>query len=110
MARFRFIRHRDVLTFNYQDSPEFWYARYNMMFPANFLHNRISAHYIEINHIFAIEMIKKYQVVRREVLAERDTHSDFEKRTTYATNPNYIFEPMNPDDDEIQRMKDDGQF
>lgn len=59
-ARFRFIRVRDTLYFNTQDNPEFWYARYNMMFPPSFLHNRISAHYIEINHIFAIEMMKKY--------------------------------------------------
>jgi hypothetical protein len=64
MARWRFIRSRDVLYFNQQDQPEFWYARYNMMFPPNFLHNRISAHYIEINHIFSIEMMKKYQITR----------------------------------------------
>ena len=60
MARFRFIRARDVMEFNRQDNPEFWYARYNMMFPPSFLHNRISAHYIEINHIFAVEMMRKY--------------------------------------------------
>ena len=46
-----------------------------MMFPPNFLHNRISAHYIEINHIFAVEMIKKYQVARKEIIAERDAES-----------------------------------
>lgn len=76
ISRFRFIRIRDTLMFNSQDNPEFWYARYNMMFPPNFLHNRISAHYIEINHIFAIEMMKRYQVARKEVLAERERHSD----------------------------------
>lgn len=81
-----------------------------MMFPPNFLHNRISAHYIEINHIFAVEMIKKYQVARKEIIAERDTHSDLEKRTMYATNANYIYEPLPKDDDRIQRMKDDGEF
>ena len=46
-----------------------------MMFPPNFLHNRISTHYIEINHIFAVEMIKKYQVARKEIIAERDAES-----------------------------------
>lgn len=106
-ARFRFQRKRDALTFNAQDSPEFWFARYNMMFPPSFLHDRISAHYIEINHIFAIEMMKKYQAARRQVLAERDTHSDEVKRTKYVTNPNYVYEPFgSKDDDKIQRMKD----
>ena len=70
--RFRFIRARDTWNFNYQDSPEFWYFRYNMIFPASILHTRISAHYIEINHIFTTEMIKKYILARKEVLAERD--------------------------------------
>lgn len=110
IARFRFIRIRDTLTFNHQDNPEFWYQRYNMLFPPNFLHNRISAHYIEINHIFSIEMMKKYQVVRKEILAEREKASDLEKRTRYITNPNYIYEPLGPDDDKLKRLKDDGLF
>ena len=110
-SRFRFIRARDVLFFNAQDNPEFWYARYNMMFPPSFLHNRLSAHYIEINHIFAIEMMKKYQHARREIIADRETHSDEVKRTLYATNPNYVYEPFgSKDDDRIKRMKDDGLF
>jgi hypothetical protein len=110
VSRFRFTRIRDTLTFNAQDNPEFWYARYNLMFPPSFLHNRISAHYIEINHIFAIEMLKKYQLARKEILAGREKHSDFEKRTMYITNPNYVYEPMGPDDDKIKRLKDDGEF
>ena len=110
-SRFRFQRSRDVYFFNAQDNPEFWYSRYNMMFPPNFLHNRISAHYIEINHIFAIEMMKKYQGARVKILAERDTHSDEAKRTLYATNPNYVYEPFgSKDDDRIKRMKDDKLF
>ena len=60
VGTFRFIRMRDFVVFNIQDNPEFWYARYNLMFPPAFLHQRISAHYIEINHIFMIEMLKKY--------------------------------------------------
>ena len=110
ISRFRFIRARDVMFFNYQDSPEFWFSRYNMMFPPNFLHNRISAHYIEINHIFAVEMIKKYQGARREILADRDQCTDAERRTRYITNSNYICEPLGRDDDRIQRMKDEGTF
>ena len=81
-----------------------------MMFPPNFLHNRLSAHYIEINHIFAVEMIKKYQVARREILAERDAATAEERANKYATNSNYVWEPLGKDDDKIQRMKDDGLF
>jgi hypothetical protein len=110
VSRFRFIRARDVLQFNHQDNPEFWYQRYNMMFPPNFLHNRISAHYIEINHIFAIEMMKRYQVARKEILAERERQPEEVRRTKYITNPNYVYEPMGPDDDKIKRLKDDGLF
>lgn len=110
LARFQFERAKDVLTFNYQDQPEFWFARYNLMFPPSFLHNRLSAHYIEINHIFCVEMMRKYQVARREIIAEREQHSDEERRTRYASNPNYIYEPLGPDDDRIKRAKDDGRF
>ena len=95
---------------NTQDNPEFWYSRYNMMFPPNFLHNRISAHYIEINHIFAIEMLKRYQVARKEILAEREKCSDLVKRTKYITNPSYVYEPLGADDDKLKRLKDDDQF
>ena len=111
LSRFRFMRSRDIYFFNAQDNPEFWFHRYNMMFPPNFLHNRLSAHYIEINHIFGIEMMKKYQIARQNVLAERDMHSDEVKRTKYATNPNYVYEPFGSRDaDAIQRMKDQNTF
>ena len=110
LAKFRFIRHRDVLTFHQQDRPEFWYARYGMMFPPNYLQNRLSAHYIEINHIFAVEMFKKYHFARREVLAERDACTQEERATKYALNPNYVWEPLGRDDDKIQRSKDDNLF
>ena len=110
IARFRFIRARDVIYMNAQDNPEFWFGRYNMMFPPSFLHNRVSAHYIEINHIFAIEMMKRYQVARKEILTERERHSDFDRRTKYITNANYVFEPLGADDDKIKRLKDDGLF
>lgn len=80
------------------------------MFPPSFLHNRLSAHYIEINHIFAIEMMKKYQIARREVLAEREKYGDQEKRTRYATNSSYVYEPLGQDDDKLRRLKDDHLF
>ncbi len=110
LARFRFNRTRDIIYMNAQDNPEFWFTRYNMMFPPSFLHNRISAHYIEINHIFAVEMLKRYQVARKEILDEREKHSDYDKRTLYITNPNYVYEPLGPDDDKLKRLKDDGLF
>jgi hypothetical protein len=110
ISRFRFIRARDVLHFNHQDNPEFWYQRYNMMFPPNFLHNRISAHYIEINHIFAIEMMKRYQSARKEILADRERQGDEVKHTKYITNSNYVYEPLGADDDKLRRLKSDGLF
>ena len=81
-----------------------------MMFPPNFLHNRVSAHYIEINHIFAFEMIRKYQVERKQVLAERELASDKEKRTRYITNPNYVYEPLGPDAVGMTSLKESGNF
>jgi hypothetical protein len=80
------------------------------MFPPSFLHNRLSAHYIEINHIFSIEMMKKYQHVRKDVLADRERYSDEEKRTKYILNENYIYEPLGQDDGKIQRLKAEGLF
>ena len=81
-----------------------------MMFPPSFLHNRVSAHYIEINNIFFTEMLKKYIVARKEILNERDAASEEEQRTRYATNSNYIFEPLKVDTTTIRRLRDDGHF
>jgi len=110
VSRFRWIRARDAIVFNSQDSPEFWYTRYNMIFPASFLHNRLSAHYIEINHIFFIEMMKRYQRARAETLEEREACTEKERRTRYVMNPNYVYEPMGPDSPHMQRIKSDGSF
>ena len=107
-GRFRFIRQRDVLTFNAQDQPEFWYARYGMMFPPSFLHNRLSAHYIEINHIFFIEMMKKYIPIRKELIDEREKCTPEERVTRYALNSNYVYEPLGADSSKMQRIKDLG--
>ena len=72
MSRCKLGAQRDVWAFNEQDGANFWFSRYNMMFPPSFLHNRLSAHYIEINNIFFCEMMKKYIVARKDILAERD--------------------------------------
>ena len=110
LSRCRFEKARDAYIFNAQDGVEFWFDRYNMMFPPSFLHNRLSAHYIEINNIFFTEMLKKYVVARREVLSERDTHSLEVQWTKYATNPNYVFEGLKNDTPAIARLKADNEF
>ena len=110
VCRFRFIRIRDTLMLNQQDNPEFWYARYNMMFPPSFLHNRLSAHYIEINHIFAVEMMKKYNKTRREILSDREQCSMEERMTRYITNPDYVYEAFPKDADSIKRLKQENLF
>ena len=107
-ARLRFSKSRDQYKFNAQDGVEFWFDRYNMMFPPSFLHNRLSAHYIEINNIFFNEMLRKYIVARKEILAERDECSQEEHWTKYITNPNYIYEPLTKDTDTIKRLRADG--
>ena len=107
-SRFRFIRSREVMNFNAQDQPEFWFARYGMMFPPSFLHNRLSAHFIEINHIYCIEMMKKYIMARKEIIDEREGCSPEERLTRYSTNANFVYEPMGPDDSKIRRIKDLG--
>jgi hypothetical protein len=46
-----------------------------------------------------------------KVLAERETHSEEERRTKYVTNPNYVYEPFScRDDDKITRMKAEKMF
>ena len=110
ISTFRFIRPQDVLRFNAQDQPEFWYARYNMIFPPSFLHNRLSAHFIEINHIYAVEMLRRYQGARREILAERELCTPEERLTRYACNPNYVYEPLGADDEAMHRLKATGDF
>ena len=72
-----------------------------MIFPPQLLHNRTSAHYLEINHIFMIEMLKKYHSARAQIVAERNACSDQEKKTRYITNKNYVYEKMGPDPIEL---------
>ena len=95
---------------NTQDGVEFWYDRYNMMFPPNFLHNRLSAHYIEINSIFFYEMLRKYIGARKDLLEEREACSDEVKRTRYCTNTNYVYEALRNDTPSIARIKAAGEF
>ena len=109
-ARCRFTKTREATNFNAQDGVEFWFDRYNMMFPPNFLQQRVSAHFIEINNIYFTEMLKKYIVARKEILAERDLCSQEEQRTKYIMNPIYIYEAFGKDTDAILRSRADGSF
>ncbi len=97
LNRLRLHRSRDVFTFNNEDGAEFWYKAMEMLFPPSYLNNKISAHYIEINQIYTTEMFKRYRKAREEILAERETLSDKEKRTRFITNSNYVYEPLGQD-------------
>uniref|UniRef100_A0A7S3ITY3 Uncharacterized protein n=1 Tax=Strombidium inclinatum TaxID=197538 RepID=A0A7S3ITY3_9SPIT len=110
VARTKFDKGRDQYTFNAQDGVEFWFERYNMMFPPNYLHTRLSAHYIEINNIFFCEMVKKYMVARKEIIADRERSPVEERMTKYITNPNYIYEPLANEAAAIVEMKHKGDF
>ena len=55
-------------------------------------------------------MMKKYIVARKDLLAERDTHTAEEQRTRYANNASYVYEPFQNETLAIRRLKDDGQF
>ncbi len=81
-----------------------------MIFPHNVLHTRLSAHYIEINHIFTVEMFKKYRKVRQQVITEREGHSQKDRMTKYITNPNYIYEPLGEDSPTLKKWKMSGRF
>jgi hypothetical protein len=95
---------------NAQDGVEFWYDRYNMMFPPSFLHNRLSAHYIEINAIFFYEMLRKYIPARQAILAARDLASEEERRTKYTSNPNYVYEAFKNDTPAIAIWRSRAEF
>ena len=81
-----------------------------MMFPPSFLHNRVSAHYIEINNIFFTEMLRRFLISKKEILDERSKASPEEQWTKFITNPNYIYEPLKNDTPVIQRLMKDGEF
>eukprot|EP00825_Cyclidium_porcatum_P046391 TRINITY_DN7274_c0_g1_i1.p1 TRINITY_DN7274_c0_g1~~TRINITY_DN7274_c0_g1_i1.p1 ORF type:complete len:143 (-),score=23.91 TRINITY_DN7274_c0_g1_i1:167-553(-) len=63
--------------------------------PLNSLNQRTSAHYIEINHIYGAEMIKKYHKVHEQIIAERNSCSEKERKTRYA-DPSYQYVETKP--------------
>ena len=60
IGRVKWQDSRDMMVFNQEDNPGYWYSRYRMIFPPQLLNNRTSAHFLEIDHIFTVEMFKKY--------------------------------------------------
>ena len=68
ITRFKIDRTRDIFAFNAQDRPDYWFKKLNFMFPPQMMSNITSAHYIEINHIFTVEMFKKYRVARQQII------------------------------------------
>ena len=49
-------------------------------------------------------MFKKYLIVKEEVVTERLQYDDKTKRTRYALNPNYVYEPLNKDHPDLQKI------
>jgi len=48
----------------------YYINKYNRQFPRNSLNWRTSAHYLEISHIYTVEMTKKYLEVEKEIWEE----------------------------------------
>ena len=107
IGRVKFDRSRDALMFNAEDGAMFWFRSMNMMFPPNYLNNKLSAHYIEINQIYSYEMFRRYRLARQEIIEEREQCSDKERRTRYITNPNYVYEALGQDTSATRNIHSD---
>ena len=55
-------------------------------------------------------MLRKYIGARKAILEERESHDTKTKMTKYASNPNYVYEPLKGDTKVIGRLKALGQF
>ena len=55
-------------------------------------------------------MMRKYIVARQELLKVRDQATDEAKRTRYASNANYIYEPFRNDTPAIALLRSKGEF
>jgi len=67
----------------------------NIGLPLNSLNLRTSAHFLEINHIFQAEMIKRYTKTYSKHADDRSKLSPKEQKTKYA-HPSYVYVPMKP--------------
>lgn len=82
---------QDFNLHNY-DNPTRLTRKYGQYVPFNTVNHVTSAHFLEINKIYHQEMLKKYLEQREIVQAEFNRASEKDKRTKYATNPNYVYE------------------
>ena len=64
IGKFPFPNSRE-LRFEKSDRPVTYFLKYKLLFPPQYLNNRTSAHWIEINHIFFVEMLKKIGIKTR---------------------------------------------
>jgi len=85
-------RYEDYHLYRY-DNPTNFTKKYNMYIPYNVMNYKISAHYIEINRIYVQEMWNRLLNVKNDVVQDYVNSSERVKRTKYALNPNYVYEP-----------------
>ena len=93
------------LRFNEEDRIQNYYLKYKMVFPHAALNNRTSAHYIEINHIFFVEMMKKIKGELENIRIERESLTPKERKTRWITNPNYVYEPFGKRDAKYDKLE-----
>jgi len=87
------FRYQDYNLQDY-DNPAQFSKKYKMYVPFNVSNYKISAHYLEINKIVFEELWKKFQPIKEEIEKEFNRSSEMVKRTKYATNANYVYEPF----------------
>lgn len=76
------------------DNPNYFAKKYGVIVPGYVSNYRVSAHFLEINKIFQREMLRNYEDFSSEVHNEFKESPEKIKRTKFATNPNYVYEPF----------------
>jgi len=66
-----------------------------MGLPLSTLNQRTSAHFIEINHIYGSEMVKRYHRVHQKIIDERNRLTEDARKTKYA-HPSYQYVAASP--------------
>ena len=87
------FRYQDYNLHDY-DNPARFTKKYQMYVPFNVANYKTSAHYLEINKIVFQELWKKFEPIKQDIELEFQRSSEKTKRTKYATNPNYVYEPF----------------
>jgi uncharacterized protein YqgQ len=79
---------------HHYDNPTRLTKKFGMYVPFNVMNYVTSAHYLEINKIYHQEILKKYLEVKETVRKEFNKSSEKVRRTKYALNKNYVYEPF----------------